>query len=106
MIKNPPISHQIFCSCSATRLRLFRRTSDGSVVHPFRDTLVENVRAIVQLAPALNLMDDPKIAAICADIERSLTAHHPDELRASEPLRQRVADEADALLRRMTGAFA
>jgi hypothetical protein len=89
----------------ATRLRLFRRCSNGKVIHPFRDGLVENVRAIVQLAPTLNLMDDPKIAAICADIERSLTSYHPDELRASEPLRQRVADEADALLRRMTGAF-
>ena len=30
----------------ATRLRLFRRSSGGKVQHPFRDSLVENVRAI------------------------------------------------------------
>jgi hypothetical protein len=90
----------------ATRLRLFQRNAGGKVQHPFRDSLVENVRAIVQLAPTLNLMDDPRIAALCADIERRLTAHQPDELRNSRRLRESVADEADAILRRMQGCFA
>jgi hypothetical protein len=90
----------------ATRLRLFRRTSGGKVHHPFRDSLVENVRAIVRLAPALNLMDDPCIAALCADIERHLAVHDPDDLRNSDALRESVADEADAILNRMQGAFA
>ena len=90
----------------ATRLRLFRRTSGGKVQHPFRDSLVENVRAIVRLAPTLNLMDDPHIAALCADIEQHLAAHDPEQLRNSPSLRESVADEADAILRRMQGAFA
>ena len=90
----------------STRLRLFRRASNGKVLHPFRDSLVENVRAIVRLAPALNLMDDPRIAELCADIERHLTAHDPEQLRNSARLRESVADEADAILRRMQGAFA
>lgn len=90
----------------ATRLRLFRHTSSGKVQHPFRDSLVENVRAIVRLAPTLNLMDDPHIAALCADIEQHLAAHDPEQLRNSPSLRESVADEADAILRRMQGAFA
>ena len=90
----------------ATRLRLFRRTSSGKVEHPFRDTLVENVREIVKLAPALNLMDDPKIAALCADIERHLASQNPDQLRNSARLRATVADEADEILRKIQGAFA
>jgi hypothetical protein len=90
----------------STRLRLFRHASNGKVLHPFRDSLVENVRAIVRLAPALNLMDDPRIAELCADIERHLTAHDPEQLRNSARLRESVADEADAILRRMQGAFA
>ena len=90
----------------ATRLRLFRRTSGGKVQHPFRDSLVENVRAIIKLAPALNLMDDPRIAELCADIERNLTVHDPEQLRNSEALRESVANEADAILKRMQGAFA
>jgi hypothetical protein len=90
----------------ATRLRLFRRSSGGKVQHPFRDSLVENVRAIVRLAPALNLMDDPRIAALCTDIERHLAVHDPDDLRNSDALRESVADEADAILKRMQGAFA
>jgi len=90
----------------ATRLRLFRRTAGGKVQHPFRDSLVDNVREIVRIAPSLNLMDDPRIAELCADIERSLTAHDPDELRGSALLRETVAEEADAILRRLQGAFA
>jgi hypothetical protein len=90
----------------ATRLRLFRHNASGRVQHPFRDTLVENVREIVKLAPMLNLMDDPRIAAICADIERHLTPHDPDQLRASPRLREDVANQADEILRRMQGAFA
>ena len=90
----------------ATRLRLFHRTSAGKVQHPFRDSLVENVRAVVRLAPALNLMDDPRIADLCADIERNLTAHDPEQLRNSAALRESVADEADAILERMQGTFA
>jgi hypothetical protein len=90
----------------STRLRLFRRTSNGKVQHPFRDSLIENVRAIVKLAPTLNLMDDPRIAGLCTDIERHLTAYDPEQLRNSATLRESVADEADAILRRMQGAFA
>jgi hypothetical protein len=95
-----PVGHM------ATRLRLFRCRSNGKVEHPFRDSLVENVREIVKLAPMLNLMDDPRIAALCADIERYLTAHDPDALRTSDQLREQVADQADGILRRMQGAFA
>ena len=95
-----PVAHM------ATRLRLFRRRSNGKIEHPFRDTLVENVREIVRLAPMLNLLDDPRIAELCADIERYLTAHEPDQLRNSERLREDVADQADAILRRMQGTFA
>jgi hypothetical protein len=89
----------------ATRLRLFRRSRLGKVEHPFRDSLVQNVRAVLAIAPTLNLLDDPRIAALCADIERQLVAHDPEALRNSETLRHRVADEADAILRRLDGAF-
>jgi hypothetical protein len=95
-----PVTHM------ATRLPLFRRRANGKVEHPFRDTLVENVREIVRLAPMLNLLDDPRIAELCADIERHLTVHEPDQLRNSERLREDVAEQADAILRRMQGAFA
>jgi hypothetical protein len=95
-----PVAHM------ATRLRLFRRSNGGKVQHPFRDSLVDNVRAIVALAPTLNLMDDPRIAELCIDIDRHLTAHDAEKLRTSPRLRESVANEADAILRRMAGAFA
>ena len=90
----------------STRLRLYRQDSSGKTQHPFRDSLIENVRAIVRFAPTLNLMDDPRIARLCADIERHLAIHEPEQLRNSPQLRASVADEADAILRRMQGAFA
>jgi hypothetical protein len=80
-----------------------RRQGTASVP---RQPLVENVRAIVRLAPALNLMDDPRIAALCADIERNLTGHDSEQLRNSDALRESVANEADAIRKRMQGAFA
>ena len=94
------------CDPAGAVLRLFRRASNGKVQHPFRDSLIENVRAIVRLAPTLNLLDDPRIGELCADIEQHLTAHDPEQLRNSARLRESVADEADAILRRMQGAFA
>jgi hypothetical protein len=51
-------------------------------------------------------MDDPKIAALCADIERHLASQNPDQLRNSARLRATVADEADEILRKIQGAFA
>ncbi len=89
----------------SSRLRLMRRTGRGKIEHPFRDTIIENVRAVVALAPTLNLMDDPRITALCGDIERLLTAHHPDQLRASPSLRTKVANDADDILRRLEGAY-
>ena len=46
------------------------------------------------------------VAALCADIERNLTVHDPEQLRNSAVLRESIADEADAILERMQGAFA
>lgn len=94
-----PVAHM------ATRLRMFRRNGRGKAEHPFRDSLVQNVRAVVELVPLLNINDDPRITELAAEIERSLTAHAPDQLRASARLRQQVADEADAILERMKGAW-
>jgi hypothetical protein len=82
-----------------------RVSEDMQVRNLSPHSLVENVRAIVRLAPALNLMDDPRIAELCADIVRNLTVYDPEQLRSSEALRESVANEADAILKRMQGAF-
>lgn len=89
----------------ATRLRLYGRDAEGKVEHPFRDSLVDNVREIVGLVPMLDLLDDPEVAAIRAEMERCLTVHDPEALRRSPDLRAKVAGEADEILRRMRGAF-
>jgi hypothetical protein len=59
----------------------------------FRDSLIENLRDMVQLAPALNIADDPSISAVvreCAD--KLLKA--PETLRQVPAVRALTAEHA------------
>ena len=101
-----PIAHM------AERLAMMSEDADGKRVHAFRDSLVRNVREIADLAPQLNVTDDPRIAALCDEIQFFLTDHEPEELRNSKGLRDQVSQQAsaiaakaDGILAQMAGAF-
>ena len=66
-----------------------------------RHNAEEALRGTVVNDALLSLLD-----RLCADIERNLTVHDPEQLRNSDALRESVASEADAILKRMQGAFA
>lgn len=67
----------------------------------FRDSLVENVRAIAELAPKLNLSGDPAIDAFACDLERLVMI--PAEVLRDAPFeRTRVADAAKAMAEKMS----
>ncbi len=70
----------------------------------FRNTLVTNAVELCQVLPALNLTDDPHLEQIRQELERSLCACHPDDLRGSPVLRKDVAGKMDDIMRKM-GAF-
>ena len=100
----------------ATRLREYGKVDDGEEssdgrqkgkrAGAFRDSLVGNVRELAELADAFNLDDDPKLTKIIEDVQASLCAHEPDELREDAKLRARTAKSADKILRDVSTFFA
>lgn len=71
----------------------------------FRDSLVENVRDLIGILPALNIVGDPELAAM-ADKLRPLAEHDASELRDDPAVRKSVAAEAQAILDSVEGFLA
>lgn len=69
----------------------------------FRDSLVENVREISALLPALNVTGDPELARIADRIAAELAGSDADELRESTVIRQATAKSAESILEEMAG---
>lgn len=86
----------------AARLRMYRVTDDG-VEHPFRDSMVTNLRALVDLLPRLNFTGDSRLAAMCQRLNDELCPHEPDDLREDEGLRSDTAKAAERILADMAG---
>lgn len=75
----------------------------GGRAGAFRDSLTGNVRALADILPTLNITDDPDLASVISDIRSRLCAPEitADALRDSDVLRERVAQDADAILSKM-----
>lgn len=70
----------------------------------FRDSMIENAKEICDLLPRLNFADDPDLESMRQRVEEQLVRNHPDTLRNDPTLRQRKAQEANAILDAM-GTF-
>jgi hypothetical protein len=66
----------------------------------FRDTLVENVKEMIELVPSLNLTDDSKLKEAATAIEKTLGSLDPNDLRENKVTRKVVAEKAAALAAR------
>ena len=86
----------------AVATKLQEQPKEGKDCPVFRDTLIGNLREIAGLAPKLNIAGDPAIAAFVKDIER-LGSVEPQTLRESASNRAAVANEAEAVLKRLEG---
>lgn len=81
------------------RLHGFQRDSTGHVVAgEFRDSLVTNISELIELLPSLNIMQDKALDAMARTVQVDLTAYSPAELREQDTVRERVANQADAIL--------
>jgi hypothetical protein len=69
----------------------------------FRNSLVENVRELVDLIPRLNLTGDKSLEGVAADVKAKLAGLDPDVLRESEIDRALAAQTAEAIVRKMAG---
>ena len=72
----------------------------------FRDTLVENIENVCNLAMKLNVMDDPNITRMANEIKDRLTTIDPQTLRKSKAQRKQMATESAAILNKVRGYLA
>ncbi len=70
----------------------------------FRDTLIENISAIIPIMPTLNITNDPELAKLCAQAEK-LALYSPDELRANMETRAKAATASKALATKLSKMF-
>jgi hypothetical protein len=66
--------------------------------NPFRDSLVENVRELVDLLPTFNLTNDKNLTKIIHRMETQLCEVDAKELRGNEAERKNVAKQAASIL--------
>jgi len=64
----------------------------------FKDSLVNNVRELVELLPAFNFMNDPKLDAVITRMRKELCSEEPKALREHDDIRATVAKSADEIL--------
>ena len=70
----------------------------------FRDSLIENARALVDLLPSLNITGDADLENLRLEISESLLIE-PSVLRNHPDVRQKTADAADSILSRLKGVY-
>jgi len=68
----------------------------------FRDSMIENAREICALLPRLNVTDDPNLESLRQEVEMGISNHHPDALRNDPDLRRDTAEQAKAIMDKMS----
>ena len=75
----------------------------------FRNSLIGNIRDLVEVVPRLNIFGDDELARLCEQVKGKIGSVEPDALRPSknfDPVaRQRVKRDADELMERFAGYF-
>ena len=75
----------------------------------FRDTMISNIRDLVDVIPRLNIFGDQRLASLCEQVKDRIASVEPDSLRPSRTFdpaaRARVKRDADALLEQFAGYF-
>ncbi len=75
----------------------------------FRDTMISNVRDLVDVVPRLNIFGDQRLASLCEQVKDRIAGVEPDSLRPSRTfdpvVRDRVKRDADALMEQFAGYF-
>ena len=75
----------------------------------FRDSMIENIRGLVDVVPRLNIFGDDRLACLCQDVKDRIASADPDTLRPSADfnpnVRRQVKRDADALMQQFAGYF-
>ena len=88
------------------KMKKERQDKTGQDVAPiFRDSIIENIRQLVDILPGLNIAGDPGLEKARIELENELAGIDPAELRESKESRQEVAEKADEILDNLSGLF-
>ena len=75
----------------------------------FRDTMISNIRDLVDVVPRLNIFGDDELASLCAQVKEKIASVEPDALRPSKTFdpaaRAQVKRDADELAEKFAGYF-
>lgn len=80
-------------------------SDNGKAQNTFRDSLIDNVRELADILPALNITDDPDLADITDDLKRWICPVDPDDLRTSKVSRMAVSKKSDEIAKRLSDIF-
>ena len=80
------------------RLRAYKVTPEGKVENTFRDSLVGNIRQMVDLLPKLNITQNNALEAMRQRLADELCGIDAPMLREDETVRNEVAANAEAIL--------
>ncbi len=69
----------------------------------FRNSLIENLTSVVDMVPDLNVLDDPDIARLTAEVKAKLTGYTPEDLRADKDMRAEAATIAQDIYAEIGG---
>jgi len=83
-----------------------KRQVNGQDVTPiFRDSIIGNIKELVELLPGLNILDDPALETARQELENNLAGIDPESLRASDYSRQETVKKAESILNNIQGIF-
>ena len=91
--------------------RVSERLDEGGDGKPlvFRDTMISNIRDLVDVVPRLNIFGDQRLAGLCEQVKDRIAGVEPDSLRPSKTFdpaaRDRVKRDADSLMEQFAGYF-
>jgi hypothetical protein len=71
----------------------------------FRDTLIGNVKDLLDIMDGLNVRNDPLLTGLAKDVEARIASADCQALRKDESFRKDVAKEADDIVNRMSALF-
>lgn len=83
-----------------------RKDKKGADMSPvFRDSIIENIKDLVDILPGLNVTDDQALESARQDLINDLADIEPGDLRESEDMRKDTAKKADAILNKIENLF-
>lgn len=84
------------------RLSEYKPSTDvGEAEGVFRDSLVNNIRDLVQLLPAFNLAGDDRLDEITERLRKELCAHDASALRIDDQAREATVKSAESILKQV-----